>query len=63
MLPLNIQVRCVEAQTSSIIKIYRHTSVLGDSVPFKIHPFVVPLLYQLRSSLGISIPYLDISIK
>jgi len=63
MSPSSIQVRCVEAQAFSIIKIYRSISMLGDSVPFKIHPFVVPLLYKLQRSLGISILHLDISVK
>lgn len=45
MPPLNTQVRCVEAQASRIIKIYRDTSILGDSVPFIVHLFVVPLLH------------------
>lgn len=60
---LNIQVRCAEAQASGIIKICRDTFILGDSVPFIIYTFVVPLSYQLQRSLGIYFPHLDISIK
>lgn len=47
MPPLNIQVKCAEVHVSNIITRERNCSVLGGSIPFKNHPFVVSHLHHL----------------